>query len=193
MRICNALQSAHTDTVLTQLTKELTQMRILEQENVKEFIAFLNDPLRIETKIYHLNHGDWGEDIYQEWQRVKSGRFNKPAWIGVTIARIVFNVKDAHARKAFLSLPKEDQTKINTYIEYLIDYKEAEAKKYWISQTVSNLAAGFATKNEYRLQNPCGSRVLFIEASSEGEAVSLATLSGEDQSERWSVTQVGGQ
>jgi len=168
-------------------------MRILEQQNVKEFIAFLSDPQQIEDEVYHLHDGNYGEDIYQQWQRVKAGRFNKPAWFGVTIARIVFNVKDAHARKAFLSLPKEDQTKINTYIEYLIDYKQTEAKKYWISQTVSNLAAGFATKNEYKLQSPCGSRVLFIEASSEGEAVSLATLSGEDQSERWSVTQVGGQ
>ena len=119
-------------------------MRILEQQNVQEFIAFLSDPQQIEDEVYHLHDGNYGEDIYQQWRRVKAGRFNKPAWFGVTIARLVFNVKDQHARKAFLSLPTEDQTKINTYIEYLIDYKQTEAKQYWISQTVGDLAASFA-------------------------------------------------
>ena len=119
-------------------------MRILERTEVLEYLDFLNDPQWIENEVYHLHDGNYGEDIYQQWQRVKAGRFNKPAWFGVTIARLVFNVRNDHARKAFLSLPKEDQTKINTYIEYLIDYKQAEAKKYWVSQTVSNLAASFA-------------------------------------------------
>ena len=49
-------------------------MRILEQENVKEFIAFLSDPQQIEDEVYHLHDGNYGEDIYKQWQRVKQGQ-----------------------------------------------------------------------------------------------------------------------
>jgi hypothetical protein len=91
------------------------------KEAMQDYIEALQIPGRMIERTEWLLNGGYGMGAYLNARDVKASKLmNRAAWFSQTIAALDHNCPPEMARKAFLSLPKSEQDRLNAEIEKAI-------------------------------------------------------------------------